>query len=380
MSFRFWRRVRIAPGVTLNLSKRGASVSVGPRGAKLTAGTSGARATAGIPGSGLFYTKKLGGSGGGKRGEGVGEGEGGGRRTSRRPTRADAEAAARDRLDLGFFERLVTPKHEEWFVDAARAFVGGDHDAAYRHASRAERGADAAWLAGVLAMTRQDHAAAAGHFAEAWRRRATLGRMFERYGVSAVLDLAVTGNVRARVEPDERGLLLVRAELAQAAGDEAAAMRHVRALQERLPDDPVVRLSLAELLVGELMKPMTADPRHPLRVRLGARQQTACEEAVALAADVENASEVHAALLLHGAIALAALGLHTAARDRLTAVLRRRKDRSDELLREARFLRALVYEAMGRSSRARADLERIYAEAPRFPGVAARLGLGRGRG
>jgi hypothetical protein len=36
MSFRFWRRVRLAPGVTLNLSKSTASLSFGPRGAKYT--------------------------------------------------------------------------------------------------------------------------------------------------------------------------------------------------------------------------------------------------------------------------------------------------------------------------------------------------------
>jgi len=369
MSFRFWRRVRIAPGVTLNLSKRGASISAGPQGAKLTAGTSGARATAGIPGSGLFYTKKLGGS---RR---RGRGGGGGRGRRREPTRAEQEAAAAERLDLGFFERLVTPKREEWFVDAARALVMGDADAAYRHASKATQGADAAWIAGSVALDRQDHARAREHFDEAWRRRASLGRMFAKHGVSAVLDLAVTGSVRARVEPDERGLLLVRAELAQAAGDEATALRLVRALHERTPEDPVIRLSLAELLVGELVTPMAADPRHPLRIRLDARRRAACEEAVALAADVENDSELHAALLYHGAIGLAALGLHVAARDRLTAVLRRRKDRSEALLREARFLRALVYEALGRTRQARTDLERIYAEAPRFPGVAGRLGL-----
>jgi len=363
MSFRFWRRVRIAPGVTLNLSKRGASVSVGPRGAKLTAGSRGMRATAGIPGSGLFYTKKLGG------------GKPGGRRGRAGADAAAAAEAARDRLDLGFFERLVTPKDEEWFVDAARAFVAGDPDAAYRHAARASRWADAAWLAGVLALDRQDHAAADGHFGEAWRRRASLGAMFEKYGVSAVLDLAVTGSVRARVEPDERGLLLVRAELAQAGGDEAAARRLVRQLHEGLPSDPVISLSLAELLVADLLRPMTADPRHPLRVRLSARQQAACDEAVELAADVENESDVHAALLYHGAIALAARGLHVAARDRLTTVLRRRKDRTPELLQEARFLRALVYEALGRRRQARGDLERLYAEDPGYHGVAARLGI-----
>jgi len=64
MDFRFWRRVKLAPGVTLNLSKLGGSLPFGPRGARLTAGSRGRRATMGIPGTGLFYTTALpGGSG-----------------------------------------------------------------------------------------------------------------------------------------------------------------------------------------------------------------------------------------------------------------------------------------------------------------------------
>ena len=59
MGFRFFKRIKILPGLTLNLSKNGFSFSAGPRGAKYTAGTSGERATVGIPGTGLFYTKKI---------------------------------------------------------------------------------------------------------------------------------------------------------------------------------------------------------------------------------------------------------------------------------------------------------------------------------
>ncbi|RMH36562.1 MAG: DUF4236 domain-containing protein, partial [Nitrospirae bacterium] len=44
MAFRFWRRIRITPGVTLNLSKSGGSLSFGPRGAKFTIGPRGKRA------------------------------------------------------------------------------------------------------------------------------------------------------------------------------------------------------------------------------------------------------------------------------------------------------------------------------------------------
>ena len=56
MAFRFWRRIRIAPGVTLNLSKSTASLSFGPHGAKYTISPRSNRVTAGLPGTGLCYT------------------------------------------------------------------------------------------------------------------------------------------------------------------------------------------------------------------------------------------------------------------------------------------------------------------------------------
>ncbi|MCL4425804.1 MAG: DUF4236 domain-containing protein [Firmicutes bacterium] len=55
-----FRLFKIAPGVSLNLSKSGGSLSLGPRGAKLTLGSRGGRATVGLPGTGLFYTTTLG--------------------------------------------------------------------------------------------------------------------------------------------------------------------------------------------------------------------------------------------------------------------------------------------------------------------------------
>ena len=54
---RFFRRIRIAPGLRLNLSKRGASVSIGRRGAWYTIGPRGQRMTVGAPGTGLFWTE-----------------------------------------------------------------------------------------------------------------------------------------------------------------------------------------------------------------------------------------------------------------------------------------------------------------------------------
>ncbi len=59
-TLRFFRRVRIAPGLTLNLSKHGASLSAGVRGAHVTVGRTGIRRTVGLPGTGIFCTSHTG--------------------------------------------------------------------------------------------------------------------------------------------------------------------------------------------------------------------------------------------------------------------------------------------------------------------------------
>jgi Protein of unknown function (DUF4236) len=58
MTWRFQRRIGIAPGLRLNVSKSGVSASVGERGAHLTIGRV-PRITVGLPGSGLSWTQTL---------------------------------------------------------------------------------------------------------------------------------------------------------------------------------------------------------------------------------------------------------------------------------------------------------------------------------
>lgn len=62
MGFRFYRRISLFPGVSVNLGKHGASFSVGPRGMKTTFGRNGARTSVGIPGTGMRYEKRWGGA------------------------------------------------------------------------------------------------------------------------------------------------------------------------------------------------------------------------------------------------------------------------------------------------------------------------------
>jgi hypothetical protein len=60
MGFRFQRRKKVLPGLTLNVGKRGGSLSAGPRGAKLNAGRRGVTGTVTLLGTGLSYVKRLG--------------------------------------------------------------------------------------------------------------------------------------------------------------------------------------------------------------------------------------------------------------------------------------------------------------------------------
>jgi uncharacterized protein (TIGR03382 family) len=53
--WRFQRRRKLLPGVTLNVGKRGGSLSFGRRGARLSAGSRGLTGTLSLLGTGLAY-------------------------------------------------------------------------------------------------------------------------------------------------------------------------------------------------------------------------------------------------------------------------------------------------------------------------------------
>jgi tetratricopeptide (TPR) repeat protein len=344
MGFRFWRRIKIAPGVTLNLSKSGGSLSFGPRGAKFTVGPRGQRATVGLPGTGLFYTTTFGSKS--TRGKAGGQ-------DVHSPT-----VRPQDRLTMGFFKRLITPDDEEALVDGCRELALGNEDTAFEHFRNAAHLADGAFLAGFIALKRELYEQAIGYLGTARQNSESLGRYFTKYGISATMSLSITEQVSAHVGPNVHGILMALVEVYQREKRWKDALECLEQLRRLEPEDLMVRLSLAELL-------MDMDSRH----------MKVCQRVVELSEGLENKSEIHAALLLYKAKALSCLGLNEAAKDVLTTALRRKKDRTEELLRTLRYELALTYENLGDKSRARSELEKLYAEAPDFEDVAEKLGL-----
>jgi len=343
MGFRFFHRIRLAPGVTLNLSKSGGSLSFGPRGAKVTVGPRGQRATVGIPGTGISYTTTFG--------------------TGRSQKSAESSHSLpapvvrpEDRLTLGFFKRLITPDGEEALVDGCRELALGNEDAALAHLRNSVHLADGAFLAGVLALKQERFDEAAAYLTTAAQQEGELGHYISKYDIVATMSLVITDEVSAHVGPDIRGVLLALAETYQRQEHWQEAVTCLERLRQLEPQDVVVKLSLAELWME--MKPGGQD---------------ACQKVVQLAEGVENDSAIHTALLLYKAKALRGLGLLEAALEILSSALGRKKDRPDDLLRALRYERALVYEGLGQDQRARTELEKLYAEAPEYEDVAARL-------
>ncbi|MBW2031921.1 MAG: tetratricopeptide repeat protein [Deltaproteobacteria bacterium] len=169
------------------------------------------------------------------------------------------------------------------------------------------------------------------------------------------MSLPITGEVSAHVGPDVRGILLGLVEIYQRQKKWKEALKCLERLRKLEPDDMVVRLSFIELL-------MELQPNDPSVFR----------RVVHMTEGVENDSEIHAALLLYKAKAARKLGFNEAARDVLTKALRRKKDRSDDLLRALRYERALVYEDLGEHKRARSELEK---PCPRQAGLCRSPGL-----
>ena len=339
MPFRFWRRIRLTPGVTLNLSKSTASLSLGPRGAKYTISPRGNRATAGLTGTGLFYTvhdRKRAGRGGA----------------------APATAVQqRDKLTLGFFQRLMTPAEERRFIDGIRVLNDGDAESALDALEEARDLPDAAWMAGMIRLRREELDRAKAHFRHALDRLDDLGVLFEKYEIAAQASLPITEDIFAHVLPRERGTRLALVEIAQIEGHRDEAMVHIERLMEIDATDPVVLLSFAELALD------TPEDR-ALMDRL-----------MRATVHVENDTPLDTAILLYRGKAMAALGLHDAAIDVFTQANRRRKDRPETLLHQIRYDRAVLYHETGQRARARRQFERIYAADPGFEDVAERLGV-----
>ena len=341
--FRFRKKIKLLPGLDLNISKSGFSFSIGPDKAHITTGTHGTTLYFNLPGSGAYYQKKIGGSD---------------KDADANDKNGDKGKQEEEALKVGFTDRLTTPPPELSVLDALREMNDGNAEKAFEHARREPRNADGAFLAGYLALRLGHYQEAIDYFNDALRQRDELGKAFEKHKLDFAVGMPITEEINVQLTPTENSILIALSEAYHQMDMPEAAIEMLMNLNKRDPEDLIVRLSLAELL----------DERYP-------DAQQAQQQMVQLAEGVHNESPIHATLMYYRGLALRKLGLLEGALDTFNKALRRQKDYPDDLLTALRYERALVYEAQGEEQKAKEEFEKVYAVAPSLGEVAAKLGL-----
>ena len=323
------------------MSKSGPSFSFGPRGLKYTVGPRGTRRTFGIPGTGVYYTTT--------------SGWGGGPGISPPPSQSQQGPSS---PDLGFFRGLVTPPAERELVAGLTQYLAGKTDDAYMAFRRNVSLVDSVFMLGFLSLGKNLFLEAETAFMHCRDVGGDLGAAIRKYTKGFQLSLQVTEYIDASIDVDTRGLTLSLAEAYQKQGKYSDAIREVTALWNCNSADPIVLLSLCEL-VGKSPASTNSD----------------LDDIVRASSSVDNDDPVHTNILYLRAAAMYRMQLADAAIKQLSLLLRKKTDRPDSLLRQIRYLRARLFEQLNQKAKAKKDYEMVYAEDPSFRDVRSRIGL-----
>jgi tetratricopeptide (TPR) repeat protein len=337
LGFRLQRRVRIAPGITMNISKRGLGMSVGPRGAKVSIGPRGTRESVGIPGTGMRYEVRQ----DYKKGQAPQGASPPGRGQAPTPTPTQPPAAT-----IGFLGKAFKAPFEKEFIEGAQCMFKGDHAGAlsgFESASNLNPGCmDAALLAAIMCINTQDYQGAEARLEKVIASGAAEFPLVVKYlGQDSVqFELPVTEEVTALMHFDLRAAYLTLAEVYQHMGRLEDAMTTVKKSIGAGYRDQFVVLSLAELYNDLEMD----------------------DELIAIAQGVENTDNVNLAIMFYLGQAMMRKGYCDAAITVLKGALARRKDRSESLLMDVRYALAQAYEQSGKKAMARKQYEQLLAK------------------
>jgi tetratricopeptide (TPR) repeat protein len=242
--------------------------------------------------------------------------------------------------------------YEKAFHRAVETYVGGDTEAAldlFRQSSEKDTSDKAladGFFAGLLsAQLGRDEQAIVYLEEVVAAARALPDPLMEKYVPGGGISVPVTEYVAVDVPFGSLAAALTLAEVYQrnARTDEAIGL--LQQLVEVEPD-PFLVLSLCDLYA----------------------EAGAWDEIVEVAAGTANEDDVSLQVRLYQARALREQGLRDAALEAYKDALRSQK-RDRELLLEARYGRARLLLETGKKAQARKDLEKVYAEDPRFRDV-----------
>ena len=340
MSVRFRRRLKIAPGISLNFNKNSVGLSLGVRGAHYTMNSNGRRTiSAGIPGTGISSVKTI--SGG----------------THARRTYSKSEPAD--------FPQSVPPSPGLFAAKIERALYAYlmdiyDADSTDTPQQVVEKAAvlktEHPALAPALDLITFAHSSIDPAFSdnvEAWGKQLWDNRaavfsdaLVEKYMVGIIPSTDITRGIATHEIYDEQVLGFIWSEVLQSKEkyDEALAVL------EQMEPDQLVAISIAdiELTNGKF------------------------DEAIETTEDIENEDDATAMLLVLRGVAFREKKLLDASAECFKRALSH-KSRSEGVRHRAHFERAETYSRMGKKAMAIKDLENILVDEPDYPEVEEKL-------
>ena len=340
MSVRFRRRLKIAPGLTLNFNKNSVGLSLGVRGAHYTMNSNGRRTiSAGIPGTGLSSVETL----------------SGGTRTRR--TSASQETATPQRSgppSPGFFAAKIERALYAFLMDIYDADSTDTPQQVVDKAAALKAQHPA--LAPAMDLITFLHGATDSAFSdnvEAWGKQRWENReaefydpLVQKYFVGITPAVQITRGISTDEIYNEQLLGFIWSEVLQSKNkyDEALAV-----LEEMEPDQSVaISIADIELTNGRF------------------------DDAIETTEDVENEDDATAMLLVLRGIAFREKKLLDASAECFKRALSH-KSRSEGVRHRAHFERAETYSRMGKKAMAIKDLENILVDEPDYPEVEEKL-------
>lgn len=380
--FRFYRRVKIAPGITLNFSKSGISASLGPRGAKVTFGRHGMRQTIGIPGTGLHYTeytswktkKKANHSSAiphrqpemtslpSKKSVALqttpvkSESSTSSAKNNKVKKKKTLIADVEKKLTLSFLDRIFKTSTEINLIDGLRYFIQGQYDHAQKCLVKALTIPDAAFFAGFIALTKEKYTDAVEALTTALKQKAHLGKAFEHLEIKIHFRLSITDNIDLHIsKPSERAVLFALAEAYQGIKNYQAAVDALSQLAILSPEDLIVKNSLAEVILEACPETDNADEMFYY--------------VIDMAKGVENNSSTAASLLYFCGCAQTKLKLYDSAISTFSALVNKSTELNPELLNEIHYQRGITFWNAGDKIKAQEDFLWLEENSPNYKDV-----------
>ena len=334
---RVQKRISLGKFLRLNISKSGVGISARLAGFTIGTGPRGPYINFDLPGrTGLSYRKQL----GGKKKDSA----------DRKDANVSAQSASLPEIPQ---PGLLASGHEKDLAKALEHYHAGQPDEALRYffeAAPKEPGA-AIFAAAILAEKDRSNYQAIELLEDVVQSDEEFPTsLMEKYLSQASINIGITPNITAEVPVDGLATTLLLVELYQAQRRVREAIALLEEV-ETLAKEPLLTLSLCDLYASRNL----------------------WDEIIERAHNIEPEDDITTEILLYYGRAMQEKGLHEAAVTVFTKTLRRKKDRSPDLLNEAVYWRAISYQAQGKEAKANQEFQKIFAENPNFRDVAQRL-------